>query len=112
MPTLALINKAVKAYIEPRLYHKMFTRLGTPQDTAGLVDLLRSRPDVITHINVLILDEYHPRHTRELLQIMFPNLWCLLIQDKSGVCGAPNRKEMMALKRGLAKQPKSRNCEF
>jgi len=56
MVTLALTNKAVKAYMEPHLYHKVYTRCETPQDTAGLVKLLRCRPDVIPH--------QHPRFGR------------------------------------------------
>ncbi len=56
MATLALTKKAVKAYMEPHLYHKVDTRFETPQDTAGLVKLGRCRPDVIPH--------QHPRFGR------------------------------------------------
>jgi len=111
MATLALTNKAVRAYIQPHLYHKVYTRLATPQDTAGLVKLVRRRPDVVPHINTLVLDEYHPHHTRELLGIMFPNLWCLLIQDESGVSQEVSEREKRALDQGLAQQPKLSNCE-
>ncbi len=49
MATLALTKKAVKAYMEPHLYHKVYTRFETPQDIIGLVKLVRCRPAVIPH---------------------------------------------------------------
>ncbi len=42
---------------------------------------------------------------------MFPNLWCLLIQDESEVPGDASEREKKALNRGLAHQPKVSNSE-
>lgn len=53
----------MKPYIEPQLYQKIFTRIGTPQDTAGLVALLVKRPEIVPMV------EHHPRLTRHLLSI-------------------------------------------
>lgn len=112
MAMLALTNKAVKAYIEPHLYRKMYTRIGTPQDTAGLVHLLQWRPDIVPKIEILILDEYHPRHTRRLLGIRMPNLWCLLIQHEGGPPENISEKWKRAWNRMLVEQPKLRNCGY
>ncbi|KAL9036744.1 MAG: hypothetical protein Q9180_004119 [Flavoplaca navasiana] len=84
MAALARTCKAVKAYIEPRLHQKMYTRSGTRQDTEGLVDLLQSRPEKLPLVEILALDEYHPRHTRHLLAMCMPRLWCILIQHQEG----------------------------
>lgn len=113
MAVLARTNKSVRAYIEPRLYDKIYTRINTGNDTAGLVRLLHNRPDIIPLIKTLVLDEYHPCHTRHLLAIKMPNLWCLLIQqeDDSFKLGLGDRR-MRKLNRSLTEQPKLINCEL
>ncbi|KAI4207414.1 MAG: hypothetical protein LQ349_009848 [Xanthoria aureola] len=84
MAVLARTSKDIKAYIEPRLYQNVYTRIRTPQDTNGLVNLLQSRPKILPIIQILVLDEYHPRHLRRLLAMSMPRLWRLLIQTKEG----------------------------
>ncbi|KAL8725232.1 MAG: hypothetical protein Q9166_007488 [cf. Caloplaca sp. 2 TL-2023] len=110
--SLAVTNKTVKAYIEPHLYEKMYTRIGTPQDTAGLVALLTSRPDITSFIKMLVLDEYHPNYTRKLLSIKMPNLWCMLIQHEGQPVEHISEREKRALNRNLVDQPKLRNFVF
>ncbi|KAL8652299.1 MAG: hypothetical protein Q9210_002757 [Variospora velana] len=97
----ALTNKAMKAYIEPQLYQKIYTRIGTPQDTAGLVALLTKRPEIVPMIKVLVLDEYHPQHTRRLLSIKMSSLWCLLIQHAGQAVQDVTEREKRALNRNL-----------
>ena len=80
MAVLARTSKSIRVYIEPHLYDKIYTRINTQQNTASLVRLLRNRPDIVSLIKTHVLDEYHPCHTRQLLAIKMPNLWCLLIQ--------------------------------
>ncbi|KAI4262030.1 MAG: hypothetical protein L6R42_002785 [Xanthoria sp. 1 TBL-2021] len=75
---LAATSKAIKTYIEPQLWRKIKTRVGTSQDTAGLVGLLTERLDIVPLIKVLVLDEYHPCHARRLLSITLPEMWCIL----------------------------------
>ena len=60
MANLAAVNKAFKACAESKFWRKIRSRIGTPWDTAGLVDLLTVRPDIIPMIRTLVLDEYHP----------------------------------------------------
>ncbi|CAL8580654.1 hypothetical protein XPA_006374 [Xanthoria parietina] len=106
MAVLARTSKDIKVYIEPRLYWKMYTRIGTPQDTEGLVNLLQARPEILPIIQMLVLDEHHPRHLRRLLAMRMPRLWCLLIQTKAGDEWAHvSEREKRALNRALVKQP-------
>lgn len=112
MAVLARTSKDIKVYIEPRLYQKMYTRIGTPQDTEGLVNLLQSRPEILPIIRILVLDEYHPRHLRRLLAMSMPRLWCLLIQTKEGDEWARvSEREKRALNRDLVQQPGLTKCE-
>lgn len=108
---LARTSKFINAYIAPSLYEKMYTRLGTRQDTDGLVQLLRKRPDIVPLIQVLVIDEYHPRHTRRLLSIEMPNLNCLLVQHASDSIEHVSEREKRALNRNLVEQPKLTQCK-
>ncbi|KAL8851888.1 MAG: hypothetical protein Q9221_003211 [Calogaya cf. arnoldii] len=47
--------KAMKSYIEPQLWCRIKTRIGTSQDTAGLVGLLTDRPDIVPLIKALLM---------------------------------------------------------
>ncbi|KAL8981536.1 MAG: hypothetical protein Q9205_003710 [Flavoplaca limonia] len=105
MAVLARTCKAVKAYIEPRLHQKMYTRSGTPQDTGGLVGLLQTRPEKLPFVEVLALDEYHPRHTRRLLAMCMPRLWCIMIQHQEGEWVHVSDREKRTLNRALVQQP-------
>ncbi|KAL8660871.1 MAG: hypothetical protein Q9202_006102 [Teloschistes flavicans] len=102
----ARTSKSINAYIAPSLYEKMYTRIGTRQDTDGLVQLLRKRPNIVPLIQVLVIDEYHPRHTRRLLSIEMPNLNCLLVQHASDSIEHVSEREKRALNRNLVEQPK------
>lgn len=112
MANIALTNRAMKTYIAPRLYEKMYTRIGTPQDTAGLVALLNKRPEIVPMIKILVLDEYHPCHARHLLSIKMSNLWCLLIQHEGHPVQDVGEREKRALNRNLVHQPSLRNCVY
>ncbi|KAI4087341.1 MAG: hypothetical protein LQ344_006835 [Seirophora lacunosa] len=112
MANIALTNRAMKTYIAPRLYEKMYTRIGTPQDTAGLVALLNKRPEIVPMIKILVLDEYHPCHARHLLSIKMSNLWCLLIQHEGHPVQDVGEREKRALNRNLVHQPSLRNFVF
>ena len=112
MATMALTNKSMEGYIAPHLYRKMYTRIGSSQDTAGLVHLLQKRPQIVPAIHLLILDEYHPYHLRKLLAIKMPNLWCLLIQHKGAVPQNVSERQKRILNRGIVEQPGLRNREF
>ena len=105
MAVLARTCKAVKAYIEPRLHQKMYTRRGTSKDTEGLVDLLQTRPEKLPLVEILALDEYHPRHTRRLLAMCMPRLWCILIQHQEGEWVHVSDREKRTLNRALVQQP-------
>ncbi|KAI4116978.1 MAG: hypothetical protein LQ338_007630 [Usnochroma carphineum] len=109
---LALVSKSMKAYVEPHLYHKIYTEIGTPHDTAGLVRLLHKRPEILPFVKTLVLDEYHPRHTRQLLAIRMPNLWCLLIQHEGKQPEPVSDREKRALNRDLKEQPALDNFVF
>ena len=112
MAVLARTSKDIKVYIEPRLYQKMYTKIGTPQDTDGFVNLLQARPAILPIIQILVLDEYHPRHLRRLLAMRMPCLWCLLIQTKAGDEWARvSEREKRALNRDLVMQPELTKCE-
>ncbi|KAL8689186.1 MAG: hypothetical protein Q9224_004701 [Gallowayella concinna] len=112
MARLAATNETIKAYIEPQLYCKMYTNIGTPQDTAGLVGLLKRRPEVVPMIKALVLDEYHPRYTRQLLAIAMPNLWCLLIQHEGQPVNVVSEEEKRTMNRNLVYQPSLKNYVF
>lgn len=112
MIVLARTSKAIKAYIEPHLYQKMYTNIGTPQNTEGLVNLLQTRPEILPIIKVLVLDEYHPRHTRRLLAMIMPNLWCLLVQHEEGEWAHVSEREKRALNRAVVEQPGLKNCKL
>ncbi|KAL8819671.1 MAG: hypothetical protein Q9223_001942 [Gallowayella weberi] len=112
MARLAATNKTIKAYIEPQLYRKMYTNIGTPQDTAGLVGFLKRRPEVVPMIKALVLDEYHPRHTRQLLGIEMPNLWSLLVQHEGQPVEVVSEEEKRALNCKLVHQPQLKNYVF
>ncbi|KAI4206138.1 MAG: hypothetical protein LQ349_009951 [Xanthoria aureola] len=102
MAVLARTSKDIKMYIEPGLYQKMYTRIGTPQDTDGLVNLLQARPEILPIIQILVLDECHPRHPRRLLTMSMPRLWCLRIQTKeSDEWARVSERDKRALNRAL-----------
>ena len=104
--------KAMKSYIEPQLWCRIKTRIGTSQDTAGLVGLLTDRPDIVPLIKALVLNEYHPCHTRRLLSFEMPELWCLLIQHEAESVEHIDEKEKRALNHGLIEQPKLTTFKF
>lgn len=112
MAVLARTCKGVKVYIEPHLYRKIYTRVNTRQDTASLVRLLHNRPEIVPLINILVMDEYHPRHTRRLLAIRMPNLCRLLIQHDGDFIETIDDKERSMLNRRLAEQPALANGEL
>jgi len=113
MAVLARTSKSIRVYIEPHLYDKIYTRINTQQNTASLVRLLRNRPDIVSLIKTLVLDEYHPRHTRQLLAFKMPNLWCLLIQhEEETIEKGLGERRTRILNEKLAEQPKLTRCEL
>ncbi|KAL8923168.1 MAG: hypothetical protein Q9208_004731 [Pyrenodesmia sp. 3 TL-2023] len=107
---LVRTSKSIQAYLEPRLYCKTYTKMDTSHNTAGLVELLKRRTHIAPIINTLVLDEYHPRHTRRLVSIQMPNLWCLLVQHKGDSIEYVSEREKRARNRNKVKQPKIGNC--
>ncbi|KAI4174684.1 MAG: hypothetical protein LQ348_006332 [Seirophora lacunosa] len=87
MANIALTNRAMKTYIAPRLYEKMYTRIGTPQDTAGLVALLNKRPEIVPMIKILVLDEYHPcaAETLKILKLDWRHTRPSLVSECGGL---------------------------
>ncbi|KAL8888635.1 MAG: hypothetical protein Q9192_006145 [Flavoplaca navasiana] len=109
---LAAVCKAFKAYVERKIWSKIRMRIGTPWDTAGLVGLLTVRPDIIPMIRTLVLDEYHPCHTRRLLSIKMPEMHCILILHAGEPIKHASEREKRALNRSLVRQPKLTNREY
>ena len=106
MATLARVSKNFRVYIEPHLYRTVYSRIRTPHDIAGLVSLLQRRRRLIPYIQLLILDEFHPRETRRLLSIQMPNLHGLMIYHVNG--GIPQLvkgREIRRLNRKICQQP-------
>ncbi|KAL9000539.1 MAG: hypothetical protein Q9169_000832 [Polycauliona sp. 2 TL-2023] len=54
---LAATSRAFKTNVEMKVWRKIRPRIGTSQDTAGLVALLTKRPDIIPMIRILVLDD-------------------------------------------------------
>lgn len=104
--------KAICILILPYLYRKLYTRGKTPQDTSGLVNLLKQRPEIVKHIKILVLDVYHPRYTWDVLSIGMPKLWSLLIQHEGGSPTAITDAEKGCLNKRLIDQPKLHNCTY
>ncbi|KAL8990275.1 MAG: hypothetical protein Q9169_008163 [Polycauliona sp. 2 TL-2023] len=110
---LAATNKAVKAYVEPKIWSYMVAGIvGTPRDTAGLVDFLTSRPDIAPMVKQLSVDEYHPIHTRRLLSIQFPNMWAFCLQHEANDIQQTSERTKRELNKGLVQQPKLRTFIF
>ncbi|KAL9036962.1 MAG: hypothetical protein Q9180_003995 [Flavoplaca navasiana] len=103
---LASTSNAMNSFLEPQLWRKIKTCIGTPKDTAGLVNLLTARPDIIPLIKVIVLDEYHPCHTRRLLSIEMPEMWGILIQHEGRPVEQVSEREKRALNRSMVEQPK------
>ncbi|KAL9634708.1 MAG: hypothetical protein Q9204_002887, partial [Flavoplaca sp. TL-2023a] len=109
MANLAAVSKAFKASVESKFWRKIKSRIGTPRDTAGLVDFLTVRPDIIPMIRALVLDEYHPSHTRRLLSIKMPEVHSILILHAGEPIKHVSEREKRALNRSLVQQPKLTN---
>ncbi|KAL8889198.1 MAG: hypothetical protein Q9215_003497 [Flavoplaca cf. flavocitrina] len=109
---LASTNNAMNSFLEPQLWRKIKTCIGTPKDTAGLVNLLTARPDIIPLIKVIVLDEYHPCHTRRLLSIEMPEMWGILIQHEGRPVEQVGEREKRSLNRSMLKQPKLSDFVF
>ncbi|KAL8848566.1 MAG: hypothetical protein Q9221_006399 [Calogaya cf. arnoldii] len=105
LAVLVLTTKAVRAYVEPFLYKKIYTRRNTPHDTKGLINLLQRRGHIAPMIHILVLDEYHPRHMRRLLSIEMPHLSTLLIQHEEWSVADVSEREKRALNRDVVIQP-------
>ena len=105
-------SKPVKAYLERRLYQKIYTKIDTPHNTAGLVELLQRRTHIASMIRELVLDEYHPRHTRRLLSIEMLNLWSLLVQHEGDTTEYVSEREKRALNKSMVEQSAISNCKL
>ncbi|KAL8670142.1 MAG: hypothetical protein Q9168_005307 [Polycauliona sp. 1 TL-2023] len=109
---LAATNNAFHTYLEPRIWRKIKSRIGTALDTEGLVDFLTSRPDIASMVRVIVADEYHPIHTRRLLSIELPEMWNITIQHEGEPVRYASEREKRALNRSLIKQPRLRTFVF
>lgn len=63
-------------------------------------------------IRTLVLDEYHPRHTRRLLSIEMPNLSVLLVQHEEWSVDNVSEREKRALNRNVVIQPNMKRREY
>ncbi|KAL8977143.1 MAG: hypothetical protein Q9205_006995, partial [Flavoplaca limonia] len=90
---LASTNNAMNSFLEPQLWRKIKTCIGTPKDTAGLVNLLTARPDIIPLIKM-------------------PEMWGILIQHEGQPVEQVGEREKRALNRSMLKQPKLSDFVF
>ncbi|KAI0889082.1 uncharacterized protein GGS22DRAFT_67043 [Annulohypoxylon maeteangense] len=97
--------------VEPLLYHKVFTKIGTHNDTAGLVEFLLRRPHVAGFIHFLVLDEFHPVAYRQLMSTVFPNLESIIMQH-DGEFVDIDEKERQLLNEHVKEQPNLTNLTF
>ena len=112
MTSLALTCKNLKADTEPYLYRTVCTRTNKSLNTAYLVDIFHRRPDLIPHVRVLILDEYHPRYLREIFAIQMQNLLYMVIYQREPQSVILSRRKKRALNRHLVKQPKLKQIDL
>ncbi|KAF4849507.1 hypothetical protein CGCSCA4_v004155 [Colletotrichum siamense] len=95
-------NKAVYSLVAPVFYRKVWTKRQTYCDTAGLVSLLRRRPEICQLISVLIIDEMDETGFRELLGLELPNLETINVEHAHGTIktiSAERREELNAVVR-------------
>ncbi|OTB08258.1 hypothetical protein M426DRAFT_8064 [Hypoxylon sp. CI-4A] len=97
--------------VEPLLYHKIYTKSGTHNDTVGLLEFLNGRPHVINLIHFLVLDEFHPVAYRQLMAIEFPNLESMIMQH-SGEPLKIDDDHRRSLNELVKEQPKMANLTF
>ena len=105
MASIARTCKKLRTYIEPHLYQKIYTRIGTTHETGSIVRLLRQRPDIGSIIRIMILDDFDHRQTRHLMSHEFPCLRRLLIQHEGDVPDPISAREKRLLNRKLRPQP-------
>ncbi|KAI1416750.1 hypothetical protein F5Y13DRAFT_152984 [Hypoxylon sp. FL1857] len=105
------ICRGAREAVEPLLYNRVYTKVGTYNDTAGLVDLLRRRPHVAGFVHTFVLDEFHPVAYRQLMAIEFPNLESIIMQHD----GEPLRisdEKRHSLNQFVKEQPNLTNLTF
>ncbi|KAI1458048.1 hypothetical protein F4805DRAFT_155124 [Annulohypoxylon moriforme] len=97
--------------VEPLLYHKVFTKVSSHNDTASLVDFLLRRPHVANFIHFLVLDEFHPVAYRQLMSIVFPNLESIIMQHDGEIIKI-DEEERRSLNLLVKEQPNLTNLTF
>ena len=111
LANLARTSKALRAAIAPYLYQKIYTKIGTLQDTSSIVRLVRQRPDIRPMIRTMVLDDFDHQHTRELLSYEFPRLQRLLIQHVGDFPRFISPREKRHLNKDIVPQPKLTYCK-
>ncbi|ORY59975.1 uncharacterized protein BCR38DRAFT_443507 [Pseudomassariella vexata] len=101
--------KAAQRLTEPHLYWKIYTKIGTQNDTAWLLRFLDRRPDVVPMIHYLVLDEWDPRSFQQLLAREFPNLESIIAQHEGPVTDERTATERRALCRAVRPQLRMTN---
>ncbi|KAI5868265.1 hypothetical protein GGS23DRAFT_602115 [Durotheca rogersii] len=104
-------SQQAREVVEPLFYRKIFTKVGTHNDTVGLVNLLKTRPHVVSLVHFLILDEFHPIAYRQLLAIEFPNLESVIAQHDGEPLEIDDERRR-SLNRLVREQPKLTNLTF
>ncbi|KAI2620071.1 hypothetical protein GGR54DRAFT_630578 [Hypoxylon sp. NC1633] len=97
--------------VEPLLYNKIFTKIGTHNDTTGLIEFFLRRPHVVRLVHFLVLDEFHPVAYRQLMAIEFPNLESMIMQHDGEPLEIDDEKRR-SLNQLVKEQPKLTNLTF
>ncbi|KAI1386524.1 uncharacterized protein F4822DRAFT_319269 [Hypoxylon trugodes] len=97
--------------VEPLLYTKVYTKIGTYNDSTGLVDLLFRRPHIIRSIHILILDEFHPVAYRQLMAIEFPNLESIIMHHEGEPLSIDDERRR-SMNEFVKEQPNLTNLTF
>ncbi|KAL7627861.1 hypothetical protein AAE478_002056 [Parahypoxylon ruwenzoriense] len=97
--------------VEPLFYRNIFTKVGTHNDTAGLLAFLQRRPHVISLVHFLILDEFHPVAYRQLMAIEFPNLESIIAKHDGEPLQIDDEKRQ-SLNEFVREQPRLTSLTF
>ncbi|KAI2637230.1 hypothetical protein GGS26DRAFT_547873 [Hypomontagnella submonticulosa] len=97
--------------VEPLLYKKIATKVNTQNNTANLVEFLHKRPQIVSVVRFLVLDEFHPVAYRELMAIEFPHLESIIVQH-DGMPLQIGDEYRRTLNQRVKEQPRLTNMTF
>ncbi|KDN69095.1 hypothetical protein CSUB01_09056 [Colletotrichum sublineola] len=93
----------------PAFYEKIYTREGSPHDTAGLVGLLTRRPYIRSLVHYLVIDELDETAVRQLLAFDLPNLRSILVQHEKAISKPANAETKRRLNALITHKPRIYN---